>query len=257
MTIDKEFDITQKTNENFDVSIPGFFISTTYVARLATSISLSATPKMGLSGTAAIALTSPALAMSPTTVTSGHDNTSVTTTNDMYIEVGNTGFFNPTKTWINAGYYVDGGVDRRCKWWIPFTVTEVLLPEDTVIISATLKVVAVATRSDSLATIKFYCENSVAVTTPTNYNACNTRTTTAAYTNAIIDGIVTGTVYSFDVTAPVQEIINKTGWASGNTLAIIMIDNGSPTGSQYRLPSFASYDNTTYDPPELLITIPV
>ena len=48
----------------------------------------------------------------------------------------------------------------------------------------------------------------------------------------------------------VEEIVGRSGWASGNALGIALINQGS--GMQFR--SIAFYEHATYDPPQLNIT---
>ncbi|MBP9819701.1 hypothetical protein KBC79_03105 [Candidatus Woesebacteria bacterium] len=89
-------------------------------------------------------------------------------------------------------------------------------------------------------------DDSAALTTSNMHN----RTLTTASTNADIKVTVESTEYSFDVTSQVQEVVDRAGWATGNDMTVIALDNGS-TGSEWQ--EYYSYDNTTSKAPKLTI----
>jgi MSHA biogenesis protein MshQ len=62
---------------------------------------------------------------------------------------------------------------------------------------------------------------------------------------------VAETEYSIDVTAVVQEIVNRAGWASGN--AILMIVDTNTTTTQGEWQDYYSYDGSTTKAPKLQI----
>jgi hypothetical protein len=66
---------------------------------------------------------------------------------------------------------------------------------------------------------------------------------------------VAGTSYpSPELKSIVQEIVNRTGWASGNDMVIFWDDHdGRSTETNYSYRIAASYDHATYDPPKLHI----
>lgn len=78
------------------------------------------------------------------------------------------------------------------------------------------------------------------------------RTTTTANYTYNPAGYTAGDEYTYDVTNAVQEVINRAGWASGNTLAVI-VDSPTPSGSNRR--QVASYDNATYTEPILVLVV--
>jgi hypothetical protein len=78
----------------------------------------------------------------------------------------------------------------------------------------------------------------------------NARTLTTAYNNATLAAYTLGTEYTYDVTTAVQEVLDRAGFIAGNTLAILVHDNGS---SANQLRNWASYENTTYTEPILQI----
>jgi len=134
--------------------------------------------------------------------------------------------------------------------WIPFVVN---IAKDTVLTSVSLAVIATQTNTSAgTGYIILGCDNTGNATAPTNYNELNMRTLTASTVTDLSQPIwVAGTTYTFNLLAPVQEIINHASWVSGNTLAVI-IQGGSGSSADAKL--FASYENSTYDEPKLTIT---
>jgi len=131
-------------------------------------------------------------------------------TGDCYAD--STGTFDSTATEI---YLVSGaGVEQRT--WIPFTVN---LSRNEVVISATLKLIASFTSGAIADNVVFGCEAADNPANPTTKADLFARSMSAAtYTNSI-GQYVSGTTYNYDVTNAVQEIIQRAGWVSGNTLA--------------------------------------
>lgn len=125
-----------------------------------------------------------------------------------------TGAFDNTATDI---WLLDSsGVKTRT--WLPFTV---LLPRNQIIITATLKLIASITSGTSSDTVDFGCEAADNPSNPVDQTDLFARTiSTAKYSNSIAQYVI-GTTYSYDVTNSVQEIINRSGWVSGNNLAIL------------------------------------
>ncbi len=116
----------------------------------------------------------------------------------------------------------NAGVDTRS--WIPFTVA---LKTGTVIVSATLKLIASVTSGVSSDTVTFGCEAADNPANPSSKADLFTRTLSSATYSNSIGQYVLNTTYSYDVTNAVQEIINRAGWSSGNTLAMLMKWTGS------------------------------
>ena len=81
----------------------------------------------------------------------------------------------------------------------------------------------------------------------TNYNL-SSRTKTAAGVSWVASNIGTGIKASPDISAVLNEIVGTAGWASGDDLALFLIDNG--TGGNVQ---FAPYENDTYPPPQLVV----
>lgn len=153
---------------------------------------------------------------------------------------------NDVKTGKNSGTY-------RFDSWIPFT--NVKVPNKQQILTATLKVVCSVSGSNTTCKQRFYCEGvDNATTQPTSWTDISGRTLTTAYLeNLNMPAWTAGVEYSFNMTSPVQEIFNRTGWVYGNALAIMIIDQGS-TASAERW--FASEENATYPQALLELILP-
>lgn len=162
---------------------------------------------------------------------------------------GNTGGdFDNTDTNLYIGGFA-GGTLNNVTTWIPFTVAD--LPKNTVITSATLRFVSTITRTNDVL-MRLGCEAADNPSAPTNNGDLLGRTQTSAFTDDTITGWVTGTPFELDVTSAVQEILNRAGWAVGNTMAILIKDNGTELDNRGRI---ASYENVTYDKPQLIIVV--
>jgi len=133
------------------------------------------------------------------------------------------------------------------KSWIPFTVNE---NQGQTIISATLTLTCSETRSRKVVRVKMGCQSyeyATPLARPTNYNEMNARVlTSAVYYYSTSDGgiadWIVNTPYYFDITASVQEILNKTSWTTGSTMAVMIHNNGS-TANMDR--EFWAASNTT------------
>lgn len=137
--------------------------------------------------------------------------------------------------------------DANIRTWIPFVVT---VPQGKRILSATLRWVATDTRTEDFS-ITLTCEAADNASAPASAAALLAKPVTAGTTVPVAD-YTTGVEYSNDVTTAVQAVLNRAGWAYGNTLAIIVDDAGA-TGSQRR--EVASFEHATYAEPKLDIVI--
>lgn len=131
-----------------------------------------------------------------------------------------------TGSFDNAGadvWLLDaGGVDTRT--WIPFTVN---IAKGTPVLSATLKLIASTTSGSASDTVGFGCEAADNPSNPTDKADLFTRVFTAATYNYSIGQYVSGTTYTYDITNAVQEILNRSGWAYGNVMAVLTRWSGS------------------------------
>lgn len=135
-----------------------------------------------------------------------------------------------------------------CKAWIPFIVN---LPKGVVISAATLRIVSDATRTETI-DVRVGCEATDNASAPADWTALNAKSMSSNYTDTgIVTSATAGTEYSVDVTSAVNEILSRSGWAYGNTLAILVHNNTTLSGDFH---NFASFDNVSYAEPKLDIT---
>jgi hypothetical protein len=133
--------------------------------------------------------------------------------------------------------------------WLPFVVN---IPRGAVIQSAILKIICGGSHAGDTCKIKVGCEAADNPAAPTTSGDLVGRTLTAAYLqDDAVAHQTAGTEYDYDVTTAVAEIIARTGWAWGNTLAVLFKNNGS-SGDANR--TIAMYDHLTYTEPILEIT---
>lgn len=137
--------------------------------------------------------------------------------------------------------------DANVRTYIPFVMP---IPQAKQIISATLRLVATDTRTE-IYNYWIRCEAADNSSTPADYTALFAKSVTAGI-NPASSAVTAGVEYSYDVTTAVQAVLNRAGWVSGNTLAII-IDDDTATGSQRR--EYAASENVTYAEPQLDIVM--
>jgi hypothetical protein len=115
-------------------------------------------------------------------------------------------------------------IDRNVRDWFPFVVA---LSRGAKVISATLNLTAISTSSSITSSIQVGCEAADNVSTPSDENDLLARVFTTAVVNTTLVQYTGGVVYSYDVTAAVQEVLNRSSWANGNTLAVMIQDTDS------------------------------
>lgn len=81
-------------------------------------------------------------------------------------------------------------------------------------------------------------------------NGDRPRTTADATMN--VPAVAVDTEYTVDVTAVIQEIVNRAGWASGNAIVIILDTDAATSAGEWQ--EFYSYDNDPAKAPQLSIT---
>lgn len=128
--------------------------------------------------------------------------------------------------------------------WIPFVVD---MPKNMIIISATLRWVATDTRSESI-DMGVECEAADNASVPADRAALYAKAVIGTGYTYTLAPYTTGVEYSYICTVVVQAVLNRSGWVSGNTMAIV-IDDLSATGSQRR--EVAAFENATYAEPKL------
>jgi hypothetical protein len=120
------------------------------------------------------------------------------------------------------------------------------------IISATLVVIATEDSGGDEADIKTGCEAADNSSTPGSGAALRAKTMTAATLTVSQSAVTQGNSYTFDLTAAVQEILNRAGWVAGNTLGVLVWDvvQGNTGNRRY-----AATEHATYNGPQLQIVV--
>ena len=106
-------------------------------------------------------------------------------------------------------------------FWIGYRFQNVTIPNASTINTATLSYYVTSTARDDNEQDVYGEDVDDAATFSTAANNISGRTLTTAKTNVTANSVGVG-FYAVDVTAVVQEIINRAGWVSGNDLALIM-----------------------------------
>lgn len=132
--------------------------------------------------------------------------------------------------------------------------TNVTVPQGTTITSATFTLTPKITYPSGV-TIAFFVsaqnsDNASAFsTTPGMLNATNRPRTTANCGTWDLTSVVANEPETRDVTACVQEVINRAGWVSGNSIAIILDTHTTSSNSEWQ--DFFPYDDTPSKAPKL------
>lgn len=154
-----------------------------------------------------------------------------------------TGILSLIETWVAFGADNPENADAPIQCGVRFP--GVMVPKASTIHWAKLKLVA----SDAVSTTTVNsnikgedADNAVAFTTGVNFVA-RARTSASVAWDAIA-GWTAGVVYqSPDISSVIQEIVNRAGWVSGNSMVIFIEDDGS-SANAYR--EFAAWDHLTY-----------
>ena len=144
-------------------------------------------------------------------------NLAITDTADDGTEFGTGALFQSDSVSWNAGFNSMFGVTATA--FLRFLGVDV--PNGATVSDATLTVTVVSITGTPDTTWFGVDEDDVA-----QFASPGNLPTSATTTTASVDGDPPGTgVQSFDVTAIVQEIIDRAGWASGNAMAFVCKDN--------------------------------
>lgn len=159
-----------------------------------------------------------------------------TTASDLY---GNSNsVYRDTYSYLMLGRNSSG---YTFKAWLPFTAA---IDQGTSITSATLKLRCQTASSGTTCKFKIGCDDQDNPSKPATWAALDARVqTTAVLTVASEPAWTLGTEYTYDITSAVQEIIDRAGFASGNTIAVLIVDNGSNIGAERQA---AAYEDATY-----------
>lgn len=148
------------------------------------------------------------------------------------------GNFSSTGTQL---YVIDspGVTNSNVRTWIPFTIPL----RNVQINSAFITIRPDVTYNNGTGTIRFSCEASDNVTTPTSAADLNGRPLSAYQQDHVIGGWTANVEYTFQIDNPIQETLQRAGWTAGNRLAVIItdVDLGDVTRSIYSYEGNAAY----------------
>lgn len=141
-----------------------------------------------------------------------------------------------------------GKFNTTDKYWNGFRFTGVTIPQGATINSATFDLYSAQVTSGTTAKVIYYgnaIDNAVTFDTSAETPQAKARTTatvTKDYTVASWTATAGFGVETVDLAGVVQEVINRAGWSSGNSLIIIGYDNGSANSSYI---GHSTYDRAT------------
>jgi len=216
--------------EDIPLIVSDGFVETYPVAFIRHPISFSvSSPSLAMKGTAEFDSSISFVSGEPIVeYTPASSATYEATTANCYLhENGSFKIITATDGYMGMGSYIASGLGMKA--WLPFVVT---LPQGQGVISATVNLTASETRSRDDTNVKMGCESfsyaSGDITSPTSYSSLNRRVLTSAV--AYYSSVAHWTInipYSFDITASVQEILNKADWVSGYRIAVMIWNNAS------------------------------
>ncbi len=143
---------------------------------------------------------------------------------------------------VSSGYVIrTANIEASAIYLAGLRFTNVTIPQGATITSATLDVVVNNSIND-IPDIDIYCQaaDNAAAFSTTPYDISSRALTTAKGQWIVASpGTGSGAKTSPDFSAPLQELVNRPGWASGNAAVFLMYNRGS---SDFR---FQSYDTGT------------
>ena len=140
--------------------------------------------------------------------------------------------------WINSNSQYHG--------WARFT--NMTLPQGSTLSSATIRLYFNETLGGTK-TGRIYCEDADNPTSPVSWSDAAGRVRTSAYKQFSTSHNV-GSYIDIDVKSPVQEVINRGGWSSGNAIQLLIETVPYDDDSYLR---FSSYNSTSYPEPRLTV----
>jgi hypothetical protein len=144
----------------------------------------------------------------------------------------NNSYFDTDSGDINVGYESGGFTD----WGAGFRFQNVAVPAGATIEEAYLIVTSKETQSVTVCRLRLRAQahdSSPAFSTATEFDA---RVRTTAYSDWTVPTLAQDVEYQTpDFAAAVQEVVDRPGWAAGNSMAIFLENNGSDSGAFRRL----------------------
>lgn len=164
---------------------------------------------------------------------------------DCYGDFG--GFFDATGTGMLLCKRPTGDLTKA---WIPFSMP---VSKGVVLTSAKITWEALADLG-GYAPVRIGCEDADNPSAPASWSDLNGRAMGSSYASyELHDPYAIGNDYTYDITAAVQQIMNRAGFAIGNTLAVMVFDNGSDPGVRR---SIAAFEHASTPQPYLTLEFP-
>lgn len=147
---------------------------------------------------------------------------------------------------LTSLYFVLGGLTGG-DYYNGQRFQNVTIPQGAIIDSAFITMVCALASVETI-TGTFWCEDTASATTFTaDSTAYKLRSKTTASVNWTRGPITLGVAYTTsNLAAPLQEVINRSDWASGNNL-VFREESGTYTYRHF----YASFDHTSYAEPQL------
>ena len=168
---------------------------------------------------------------------------------------GDDGFDNAGTLFTTNSYLYFGnssGLDANAF----FRFTNVTIPKNSTVSACVLTVKAHSTASVSGVNVKIGCsneDNAAAPTTASDFDGRTFAGTTATWTPAT-SWLLNNTYASADFSSSAQSLFARSGWSSGNSMLVVIRNNGSTGGSaktpyDYSNGSGSATISITYSPP--------
>ena len=159
---------------------------------------------------------------------------------------------------ITAALLSPGSHGAGDNWSFGARFVGVAVPQAAVIVSATLVLTGGATYAPGGITVRYIIsgqdeDTAQAFTTGAGDSLSNgdrPRTTADATMN--VPAVTANVEYSVDITAIVQELVNRAGWVSGNAMALLGDNDAATTTGEWQ--DFHSYDGDPTRAPRISIT---
>lgn len=168
---------------------------------------------------------------------------------------GDDWYLNTTSSFYGTGTYVAFGASSSYSYNAGIIFSNVTIPQGATITTAYAQGYSALTYGSLPCTIDCaFLAADTAATAPTNYSGASSyfSSKTSAVTWDFSGGYSVGTLYSCpSLVTPLQEIVDRSGWSSGNSVALSLLSTGAVGSQRYR--AWASYDNTTYTEPQLIV----
>ena len=143
------------------------------------------------------------------------------------------------------------------EWTVAARFPSVTIDQGATIDSAAFKMTADSTYSAGSNVVQYFVsaqasDNAPALSNTSGDLNVTTRPRTSASATWIATSVTGGVEYSTDITAVIQEVINRAGWTNGSAIVILVDTHPNCTIGEWQ--DFESYDGSAANAPRLSIT---